>query len=337
MASFLQGHVEAFVFMGGVPRVVLTDNLKSAVLERRGDAIRFHPRLLELAAHYRFEPRPVAIARGNEKGRVERAIQYARHAFFAAREWTDLADLNRQALEWCLGEAADRRCPGDPSMTVRQAFERERPLLLVPPDNPFPGEERVEVPVRKSPYATFDLNHYSVPHTRTRRTLVVVASEDVVRILDGNDEVARHPRSYDRGQWIENRDHVADLESAKREARAHRGMDRLQQSCPMSEAFLVAVAERGGNVGGTTARLLALLDAYGPRDLEAALVRVRAADSFHIASVQQCVDQIRQARNAPPPVAIDLPDDPRVKNLVVTPHSLDRYDPKENHDDDDPR
>ncbi|MBT3224229.1 MAG: IS21 family transposase, partial [Proteobacteria bacterium] len=66
MPSFLLGHVEAFQFFGGVTRRVLYDNLKSAVLERRGDAIRFHPTLLELSAHYRFEPRPVAVARGNE-------------------------------------------------------------------------------------------------------------------------------------------------------------------------------------------------------------------------------------------------------------------------------
>ena len=67
MSSFLTGHAGAFAAWGGVPRVLLYDNLKSAVLERQGSAIRFHPRLLALAAHHRFEPRPVALARGNEK------------------------------------------------------------------------------------------------------------------------------------------------------------------------------------------------------------------------------------------------------------------------------
>src|ERR1700686_3751604 len=76
MESFLRGHAAAFDAWGGVPRVLLYDNLKSVVLERRGDAIRFHPTLLNFAGHYRYEPRPVAIARGNEKGRVERAIRY---------------------------------------------------------------------------------------------------------------------------------------------------------------------------------------------------------------------------------------------------------------------
>ena len=86
MANFLRGHVGAFDSFAGVPRVLLYDNLKSAVLERVGQAIHFNPTLLELAAHYRFEPRPVAVARGNEKGRVERAIRYIRDSFFAARE-----------------------------------------------------------------------------------------------------------------------------------------------------------------------------------------------------------------------------------------------------------
>ena len=79
----LRGHVEAFASWSGLPRVLLYDNLKSVVLERHGDAIRFHPTLLAFAAHYRFEARPVAIARGNEKGRVERAVRFAREAFFA--------------------------------------------------------------------------------------------------------------------------------------------------------------------------------------------------------------------------------------------------------------
>src|ERR1700689_103225 len=109
MESFLRGHAAAFDAWGGVPRVLLYDNLKSVVLERRGDAVRFHPTLLGFAGQYRYEPRPVTIARGNEKGRVERAIRYARDAFFAARRFKDLDDLNAQAEAWCKGLAADRR------------------------------------------------------------------------------------------------------------------------------------------------------------------------------------------------------------------------------------
>jgi transposase len=111
MDSFLRGHVEAFAAFGGSSRVVLYDNLKSAVLEHQGDAIRFNPELLALVSHYRFEPRPVAVARGNEKGRVERAIRYVRDSFFAARAFTELTDLNAQARAWATSTAADRAGP----------------------------------------------------------------------------------------------------------------------------------------------------------------------------------------------------------------------------------
>ena len=264
---------------------------------------------------------------------MERAIQYVRHGFFAARTWSDVADLNRQSQAWCETEAAERRCPGDRSLFVAQAFEKERPLLLPVPDHPFPADDRVEVSVRKQPYVTFDRNQYSVPHDRVRRTLVVLASEDTVRVLDGTTEVARHPRSYDRSARIENPKHIEALEASKREARESRGMDRLHRACPISEQLLIAVAERGGNVGSATSRLLYLLEAYGPVDLEACIRRALAAGASHVAAVEQCLDQLRQDRRQPPPLPLNLP--PGVQNVVVKPHSLDGYDPKETQDDDD--
>jgi hypothetical protein len=122
MESFLRGHVAAFEAWNGCARVLLYDNLKSAVLERHGDAIRFHPTLIAFAAHYRYEARPVAVARGNEKGRPERAIRPVRDSFFAARSFTDLDDLNSQAAAWCSG-AADR-----PAISRAARAERARSL-----------------------------------------------------------------------------------------------------------------------------------------------------------------------------------------------------------------
>ena len=151
MSNFLRGHVEAFEAWQGVPRELWYDNLKSVVLERRGAAIRFNPRILDLAGHYHFLPKPVAVARGNEKGRVERAIRYVRTSFFAARRWRDIDDLNAQALAWCHGIAADRPWPEDRSITVRETFERERGSLIALPGDPFPDHDRVEVAIGKTP------------------------------------------------------------------------------------------------------------------------------------------------------------------------------------------
>ena len=208
MNNFLRAHVDAFQHFNGVARTLLYDNLRSVVLERRGDAIRFHPTLLELAAHYRFAPRPVAPYRGNEKGRVERMIRFVRDRFFAARPFTDLDDLNAQALAWCTETAAERPCPEDRHRTVRDVFDEEQPRLLPVPDNPFETDERLQLSVRKTPYARFDKNDYSVPHDRVNRTLVVLANLKTVRILDDNLLIASHPRSFDQGQQIEDPNHI---------------------------------------------------------------------------------------------------------------------------------
>lgn len=333
MSSFLHGHVSAFSFFGGVPRVALYDNLKSAVLERKGDAIRFNPMLLELSAHYRYEARPVAVARGNEKGRVERSIRYLRSSFFAAREYRDLADLNQQALSWCETTATERRCPEDESLSVREAFEQERPRLLELPETPFVTEQRVPVQVGKTPYVRFDLNDYSIPASYTRRTVLIVASMDQVRILDDLKVIAQHPRSWDRRQVIEDPEHIAALVELKREARAHRGLDRLYQAVPAARRFFEALAHQGKNLGGATIRLLNLLDHVGSTELEAAIAEVVERDTPHMAAVHHVLERRRYERGAPPPVGRHLPTDARVSGVTVTPHSLKDYDNIGRYDD----
>ncbi|MGH2855291.1 MAG: IS21 family transposase [Solirubrobacteraceae bacterium] len=336
MANFLRGHVAAFAAFTGVPRVLLYDNLKSAVLERAGQAIHFHPTLLALAAHYHFEPRPVAVARGNEKGRVERAIRFIRDSFFAAREFTDVADLNRQAAIWCDTVAAERLCPPDRTRHVREVFEAEKASLLGLPDNPFPTEDRCETVVARTPYVRFDLNDYSVPFTWVRRPVVVQATLETVRILDGLAVIATHPRSWDKGQEVELEEHVRELTAWKRAARHHRGLDRLHQAAAHAPAFFAAVGERGGNLGATTTGLTRLLDLYGAAALNQALAQALSANSAHLNAVRQILDQRQQARHEEPPVAVALPEDPRVRDLVVHPHDLATYDRlAQEHSDDD--
>jgi len=334
MANFLRGHVGAFERFAGVPRVLLYDNLKSAVLERVGQAIHFNPTVLDLAAHYRFEPRPVAVARGNEKGRVERAIRYIRDSFFAARPFTDLDDLNAQAVAWCEGIAAERLCPEDRTRRVHEVFIEERVRLLGLPNNPFPCEDRQETKVPRTPYVRFDLNDYSVPHTYVRRTVVVHATLDCVRIVDGTDVIAAHARSYDKGAQIEIAEHVADLVAHKRAARHHRGLDRLHHACSHAEAFFAAAAARAANLGSLTSGLNSLLDLYDATTLNQALGAALLGGAPHLAAVRQLLEQHRYAQQLPPPLAVALPADPRVRDVVVQPHKLSTYDQIQTEDND---
>lgn len=326
LENFLRGHAGAFAAFGGCPRVLLYDNLKSAVLERQGPAIRFNPTLLAFAGHYRYEPRPVAVARGNEKGRVERAIRYLRDAFFAGRVFTDLDDLNRQAESWMQGEAGDRRCPEDPALSIREAFAQEQTHLLRLPEQDYPTDELRAVNIGKTPYARFDGNDYSVPHDDVQRTLTVAASLTQVRILDGETVVAIHPRSFDKGAQIEDATHIQALVDQKHQASIHRGMNRLIQAVPASRELLTQAAERGQSLRRITTDLLSLLERYGVTAMQTAIAEALQRGVPHPNAVRLALERRREQQQLPPPLGVALPAHLQTRDVPVKPHSLTDYD-----------
>jgi transposase len=326
LESFLRGHVEAFRTFQGVPRMVAYDNLKSAVLERRGDAIRFHPRLLELCGHYHFVPRPCAVAAAHEKGRVERAIRYLREAFFAARPFRDVADLNAQFVQWRDTIAHARRVPGDPTRTVAAALGEEQARLLPLPTHPFPTDTVRVVTAGKTPYIRFDRNWYSIPYTLVRVPLTLVADPDCVQLYHGTEEVANHLRSYDADFTVEARDHLQGLVAAKRQAASLTRRDRLQQAVPAVAALFEQLAVRGEPLGPHAIRLLHLLNDYGATEVAAAVATALTRPAPGAGTVAHLLEQRRRARGQRPTLPVVLPDDPRVRDLDVPSHALETYD-----------
>lgn len=328
MTSFLHGHLDAFDFFGGVPRRVLYDNLKSAVTERVGDAIRYNPTLLALSRHYGFEPRAVAVRRGNEKGRVERTIRYVRTSFWPARSFTDLADLNAQAQHWCQHTAAARRWPDDTTRTVAEVLVEEQPRLLALPDDRFPAHDTLSVRAGKVPYIRFETNDYSIPHDRVRRRLTALVTPTTVRIVDGDTVIASHQRCFSKGEQIEDPAHLAALVAMKKKARMGRGIDRLHHAVPSTAQLLPRMAERGHNLGSAVAALLRLTDRWGAEAVERAVSAALASDAVHVGAVGQLLEQQAEA-GQPPPLAVPLPDDPRLRQGPIRPHPLSSYDLEE--------
>jgi transposase len=322
LESFLRGHVEAFAAFQGTARTLVYDNLRSAVLERAGTAIRFHPRLLELAGHYHFAPRPCTPGRGNEKGKVERQIHYLRHAFFAARTFVDVEDLNAQFRRWRDQIAHQRPHPDQRDRTVADVLADEQPRLLSLPAHPFETEVMRTVTSGKTPYVRFDRNSYSIPHTHVRRPLTLLAGPTTVRVIAGAEEIARHARTYDTGRIIEQEAHVAGLIAATRQANSSSARDRLRLAVPAAATLLERLAARGDSLRYQILRLLALLDDYGPQELAAAIER----DALGAGTIAHILETRRRQRGLKPPIPIALPDHPGVRDLDVTPHRLETYD-----------
>ena len=260
------------------------------------------------------------------KGRVERAIRYIRDNFFAARSWEDIDDLNAQAQLWCNGIASDRPCPEDKTQTVNAVFLHEQPQLISLPDNPYSTEERETVRVGKTPYVRFDLNDYSVPHKLTRCTLTVLATLSKVTILNGTNIVAEHERSFAKAQQIEDEAHIKELIDRKKEARHHRGQNRLTYAVPCGAKLLEKVADHGYHLASTVKHLLRLLDDYGAVELEIAIKEALSRNVPHPNIVQNVLEQRRRKRQQPPPISINLVNNKHAKELTVKPHNLNNYD-----------
>src|SRR3989442_447308 len=330
--NFLRGHVRAFQDWSGAPRVILYDNLRSAVLERRGDQIHFNPRLLELAAHYHFVPRPCQVRAGNQKGRVERAIRYVRDSFWAGRTFTTLTECNRQAWLWRDQVAHQRRWPGDDGRTVEQVFAEEQPRLMPPPLHPFSTDRIDTVCSHKTIYVRFDLNDYSIPPEAVGRPLTLIASDTTVRLLDGAREIARHPRTYDLLKQLMDPTHREAVLQPKRKAFHATPAGRLEQAVPESKTLLDLAFAQGESAGSQTAQLLKLLDEYGPAALRRAIVEALERNTPRACSVAfllRCPPRLRR-------MALDLSHHPQAQSVDVRPHDLETYDELARTEDDDP-
>ncbi len=333
LENFLRGHVHAFAQFGGAARELLYDNLKSAVLERLGDAVRFHPRLLELAGHYHFAPRPCAPARGNEKGRVERAIRYIRDSFFAARPFTTLQELNRQARLWRDQTAHARRWVGDDRRSVAEAFEQERAQLLPLPLHPFDCDRMLTIRSGKTIYLRFDLNDYSIPPDAVGRTLTLVASDTEVRVVDGIEAIARHHRSWGRHERITDPAHQQALLCTKRKALGSSPNGRLLAAAPEVEALLEAAFRRAEPAGRQIRQLLGLLDDYGAEEFRAAVREALERGTPRASSVAFLLAQRRRHQRHRPPLPVDLARRPELAELHVQPHDAENYDDLARPDD----
>jgi transposase len=327
MESFFCGFVHAVEAFRGSPRVLLVDNLKTVVLERVGDLIHFHPRALELFGHYMTWGQPCAVARGNEKGRVERTIRYLRTSFWPARRFHDLDDLNRQAAAWVSAVAHQRAVPDDPQRrTVAAALDEERPRLVPLPAHPFETDRVIPIKVRKQPYVRFDGNLYSVPHGLVGRQATLAVSRQTVRVLDGLAEAARHRRSYGLRQVIENQEHLQDLADFKRNATELHGRDRLSAAVPHTRDLLENLALRGENLGAATHRLLQLLDDHGATALAAVLDDVLGSGHPSLGSVAYLLDKLRREQGRRLDAPVHVPNRPDLTELHVDYPSLEDYD-----------
>jgi transposase len=193
LATVLRCHVAAFEALGGAPRELLYDRMKTAVTGAGDDdGIVYNRALIDLARHYGFHPRACRPYRAKTKGKVERPFRYIREDFFLARSFRNLADLNEQLRHW-LDTVANPRVHATTRRVVNEAFGEEKPHLKPLPLAPFRAVLRLERRISREGMVSVGGNFYSVPDATRRRAVEVHTLAEEIRIFEDNVLIAAHP------------------------------------------------------------------------------------------------------------------------------------------------
>jgi transposase len=272
--AFLDGHNAAFSFLGGVPRSILYDNTKLAVVRLLGDGTRERSRsFAELRSHYLFLDRFGRPGKGNDKGKVEGLVGYARRNFLVpVPVCASFAELNAQ-LERCCLDRLDHRVRGH-AETIGERLERDLAALQPRPPAACEACERRATRVSALSLVRYDRNDYSVPTAYGHRPVLVKGYVDEVVIACGAEVIARHPRSYGREDFVfDPRHYLALLE---------RKIGALDQAAPLQGWALPGEF-------GTLRRLLeARLGKAGKREYVQVL---RLLETFRLDDVHGAVRQ----------------------------------------------
>ena len=201
LESFLEGHVRAFEFFGGVARECVYDNLRSVVARREREQVVWNQRFLHLRGHYAFHSSACTPETPREKGSVEAAVRHLKSGFWPARRFRDLRELNDQYVDWRDGVCNARiHASGRFPVAERLAEERSALRPLPPARFDWSGHRSVRVPI--DGYVKQGRCFYRAPERLVHERVELRFDRDEVWIVHRGVEVARYERSYEQGLWL---------------------------------------------------------------------------------------------------------------------------------------
>ena len=219
MEQFLSCHRHAFEFFNGVTQKVVIDNLKVGVLRHPfGEKALFHPRYLDLAAHYGFQPVACNVRKGNEKGRVENGVGYVKKNFLNGLDIPSFAAVHPAAIQW-RDTVANVRLHGETHRKPIDLFAQEKTRLRPLPVMPYDCAVVRPISANGCCHVILETNRYSVPHLYASQKLTLKLYPDQLFIYHLEKLIATHVRSYDRRQDVKNPDHTNELLAQRKRAR----------------------------------------------------------------------------------------------------------------------
>ena len=311
--AFLDGHVSAFAFLGGVPQGILYDNTRLAVAKILGAGRRQRTRAFtELQSHYLFEDRFGRPGKGNDKGKVEGLVGYVRRNFLVPVPSFESFDaLNAYLEQRCL-ERMDAQLRGH-TETIGQRMERDLDALLPLPPVAYDACDKQASRVSSLSLVRYRTNDYSVPVAYGYRDVLVRGYVDAVVISCGTEVIARHPRSYERDDFVYDPIHYLPLLERKPgaldQAAPLQGWELPEEFGTLRRLLEARMGRRGKR---EYVQVLRLLETFSQQEVHAAV-----KDAIHLGSLS--FDAVKhlvlcQLEGRPPRLDLELyPYLPRVR------------------------
>lgn len=332
MEFWLEAHWRAINFFGGVVGKVQVDHCKTAVLSRGPDGEpRINPRYEDFAAACGFAVAPCAVRSPAEKGRVERAVGYARRGFLDGRGAESFEGRRAALAEWLRG-TANRRVHGVTGRIPEELFAESekaalRPLPAVPPGR------WVETVVQASSQfrVVVDTNRYSVPPRFASARLTLRRHADRIALFDRTGLVAEHPRSFGRRLDVLIPAHDHELSAHARSARERRVVGAFLRLGEAAERYLTQMRERRLNWLSHAARIVALAEAYGRDEVARALMDGAESEAYAADYVLNILEARGRPLADPGPLRLIRGDD--LLGIELREPDLEAYDVKMEDED----
>lgn len=321
--AFIDGHVQAFKFFGGVPLRISYDNSKIAVAEFVGSRGRkVTVAFQKLVSHFLFSYHFCLVRRPNEKGHVETLVKFSRSNFLVpVPHFGNFEALNASLEQQCQTDLL-RQLRGKPTSKEGMLAE-ERKVMLPSPKEEYEARKVVSVTANSLSLARFDNNDYSVPTAYAHHPVTVVATVDEVSIVVLDQVVARHRRCWKKGQVFFNPIHYLALLERKPGAFSYA---RPLEGWKLPECLhtLRRLLESEFDHGGTRQfiKVLRLLERWSLDELSAAVTQALDYGTVDADAVRLTLEGLKE----PPAKVFNLDGHSHLSHVNVSSPNLSAYE-----------
>ncbi|HLA29151.1 MAG TPA: IS21 family transposase [Syntrophales bacterium] len=316
-----QGLLNAFRFFNGTTEEVVVDNMLTAVTERCGSVIRFNDAFLDFLRVFKIVPHACNIRAPQEKGKIEKSIDYLRHNFWPLRTFTDLDDVQRQVNHWrdTVCNVRIHQTTGERPLDRFSRVKNLRPLPPLLPD----CRETASLLVHQDFAVRFDDNSYTAPPWATGRYITLKADQTTVTLYHKQKQIAAHHRTWERKQRIELAAHREQVEKFHRKLWQDRDIALLSSLGQEAIDYLAGLAETRLPIKKNAAKLLELKDQYSVASLIDAIKKALAHRAYGADYIENILRQEHMPKKNHPPVKLKNDE---LNNIRLQEPSLADYD-----------